>query len=66
MKSFIFYTPEGYCESPNNQKAENFQVLGIERGDNHDQALKHLLDNNPWIADFGYSLDAVLYKEIVN
>ena len=32
MNEYIFYTDEGYCESPNGTQTENFQVLGFEKG----------------------------------
>ncbi len=46
MDEYIFYTGEGYCESPNENKVENFQVLGFEKGQSKEEALCKLLENN--------------------
>lgn len=54
MQDFIFYTPEGNCESPTQHLVENYQVLGIESGESSSKALKRLIENNPWIEENGY------------
>lgn len=66
MKSYIFYTDEGVTESPNENIVENFQILGFENGINISEALQHLLDNNKWIFETGFSEKKILYKEIVD
>lgn len=65
MDEYIFYTPEGYCLAPDDSPVENFQVLGMIQGKNPDDALKHLIKNNPWIAEKGYDLNKILYKEVI-
>lgn len=54
MQDFIFYTPEGNCESPTQHLVENYLVLGIESGESSSEALKRLIENNPWIEENGY------------
>ena len=34
MNHYIFFTPEGYTESPNESEVFTLQVLGYEHGDN--------------------------------
>ena len=38
MKEFIFYTFEGYTESPTGKMVENLQILGFEKGKNENEA----------------------------
>lgn len=50
MKKFIFITSEGETVSPNGNKINNMQVVGIvENAENEDDALKKLLQKNSWI-----------------
>ena len=37
---YIFYSEDGYCESPTGEQVENFQVLGTTNGNNEQQARK--------------------------
>ena len=60
MDEYIFYTSEGYCESPNENKVENFQVLGFEKGQSKEEALSKLLENNSWIKDNSYNVDEII------
>ena len=46
MKNFVFYTAEGYTESPNGEQVENYQILGFESGNTQDEALQKLLKND--------------------
>ena len=46
MNEYIFFTGEGYCESPNDNKVENFQVLDFEKAQSKEEALSKLLENN--------------------
>ena len=66
MKTYIFYTGEGFTESPNEDIVENFQILGFENGINLSEALHHLFDNNQWIFTTGFSEEKILHKEIVD
>lgn len=64
MNEYIFYTDEGYCESPNGTQTENFQVLGFEKGNSKEEALKNLLDNNSWIKEYAYNLDKIICIQV--
>ncbi len=57
MKKFIFITSEGETIAPNGSTVENEQVIGIVEGtDNEDEALKKLLQENPWIFDAEFNV----------
>jgi len=58
MKKYIFITNEGYTESPNSSiEVHNMQVIGIvENVDNEDEALKKLLQENPWVWESGFNV----------
>ncbi len=62
----IFYTTDGYTQTPNETDIENLQVLGIESGTNKIDALNNLLDNNSWILEDGYELCNVTSKIIID
>lgn len=47
MKTFLFYTSEGYTESPNNECVENCQLLGEATGETVKAAFANLLKENP-------------------
>lgn len=66
MKTYIFYTLEGLTESPTNLPVENAQLLGQASGENINQALKTLLQNNDWIVKSGFNESKILGKELLD
>lgn len=64
MKEFIFYTFEGYTESPTGKVLENLQILGFEKGENENQAFKTLINNNQWIIKSGFNKDKIISKQL--
>lgn len=60
MKTFLFYTREGYTESPNNGCVENCQLLGEATGETVEAAFANLLKENPWIEENGFHTDSGL------
>ena len=66
MKKFIFVTPEGATIAPNGSDVENLQVVGIvENVENEDEALKKLLQENPWIFDTEFNVAEFIAYEIL-
>lgn len=65
MNEYIFYTEEGYCESPNETTVENFQVIGFEKGNTKEEALKNLLENNSWIKEYSYNIDKIIGCQVL-
>ena len=65
MNEYIFYTSEGYCESPSENKVENFQVLGFEKGQSKEEALSKLLENNSWIKENTYNVDEIIGCQVI-
>lgn len=55
MKTYLFYTPEGYNESPNHAEVYTLQILGYEQGRNEEEAKLKLLDHNTWIQKGGFN-----------
>lgn len=64
MNDYIFYTLEGYTQSPNGNKVENCQVIGIASGADKQDALVHLLADNPWIAEHRFDSNKFLCREL--
>ena len=64
MREFVFYTEEGYTESPTGKTVENLQILGFENGKNKDEAFKTLINNNQWIIENGLNKDKIICKQL--
>ena len=65
MNEYIFYTTEGFTEAPNKDyPVENCQVLGTAFGNNHNEALETLLNDNKWITDAGFSTGSIIYRKL--
>lgn len=64
MKKFVFYSFEGYTESPNGQPVENLQILGFENGENECEAFKTLIRNNQWITESGFNKDKIMSRQL--
>lgn len=66
MKRYIFVTTEGETISPNGSDVENMQVVGIvENAKSEDEALKKLLQENPWIFDAEFNVAEFIAYEIL-
>ncbi len=67
MKKYIFISPEGLTEAPNNSyEVNNMQVIGIvENVTNEDEALKKLLIENEWIIDAEFNIAEFIVYEIL-
>lgn len=64
MQKYIFYTAEGYTESPNRLDVDNYQVLGWEQGETLVEAKEALLAKNNWIVEAGFNPDEIIGNEI--
>ena len=66
MKEFIFYTFEGYTESPTGKQVENIQILGFDEGKNAKQARTNLLKERPWIVENGFDEREIICKQLLD
>ena len=64
MKSFVFYTAEGYTESPSGEQVENYQIIGFEKGNTQEEALQKLLKNG-WIERGGFKRTEIIAQQLV-
>lgn len=66
MRKFIFYTSEGYTESPEGEMIESCQLLGDAEGATAKDAYDNLLSENPWIRKCGFDLKSgkVMAREL--
>ena len=64
MKEYIFYTFEGFTQSPTGKGVENMQILGIEYGASQESAKATLLSNNKWIEEYGYDDTKILSRQL--
>ena len=55
MKTYVFYTDEGFTYAPDGTQVENLQILGIESGHTEKDALAKLYGNNERITDGGFT-----------
>ena len=65
MKEFVFYTFEGYTESPIGHPVENLQILGFESAENENEAFNILINNNQWIAENGFSKNKIICRQLI-
>ena len=65
MNEYMFYTFEGFTQSPNKTDCENLQILGFEKAENLEIAKSHLLANNEWILKYGFDKKKILSKRIL-
>lgn len=65
MHTYILYTSEGYCESPDGNQKDNYQVLGLEYAESRQKALEQLLADSPWIIASRYDRNMVIIKETI-
>ena len=67
MKKYIFISPEGSTEAPNElYEVNNMQVIGIVQNvANEDEALKKLLIENEWIIDAEFNVAELIVYEIL-
>lgn len=49
MKSFIFYTNDGYTYDNKHQEANNMQLLGHGEGNNHLEAFEQFKEHQSYI-----------------
>lgn len=64
MNEYMFYTFEGFTQSPKGIDVENLQILGFEKGSSPDKALKNLLINNSSIRESCFNIEHILFKQI--
>lgn len=65
MNEYMFYTFEGFTESPDKNNCENLQILGFVKAENLEIAKKCLLVNNDWILKYGFDTEKILSKKIL-
>ena len=64
MSEYIFYTNEGFAQAPDGNAIDNCQLLGCAYGDNKQEALDSLLNENPWIVEREYNPSDIICKEL--
>jgi len=55
MKSFIFFTNEGFTQDPKNKEISNMQVLGNGAGDDILEAFKNFKHNQSYLSEFSFT-----------
>lgn len=66
MKEYVFYTCEGYTESPTGKPVENIQILGFANGDNHNVALNDLIKRNQWIVEKDFDIHKICFEQLLD
>jgi len=54
MKSFIFFTDEGFTQDPNDKEIANMQILGTGNGNEILEAFKNFKDNQSYLSEFSF------------
>ena len=55
MKTYIFYTNEGYTQEPNNCDTENCQVINWGKGNTPEEAFENLKQENEYLEDVSFN-----------
>ena len=66
MKEYVFYTFEGYTESPTGKEVENIQLLGFESGKNKEEAKRNLIKKRGWIVENGFDEHQIESKQLLS
>ncbi|WP_044416654.1 hypothetical protein [Halarcobacter anaerophilus] len=54
MKSYLFFTKEGFTFDNNNKEIENMQILGMANGIDVLEAFRSFKINQPYLKDFAF------------
>ena len=54
MKSFIFFTDEGFTQDPNHKEIPNMQILGDGVGNNVTEAFTSFKCNQSYLSEFSF------------
>ena len=65
MNGYIFYTFEGYTESPTGKECENIQLLGFEYGQDKKEAKKELIETRKWIEELDFDIEEIESKQLL-
>lgn len=63
MKTFIFYTRDGFTQDINNKNIENMQILAFSQGVNKDSAYKNFRKN--FNQNKEYCFNEIIAQEVV-
>ena len=64
MNHYVFYTSEGFSQTPLGEGVENMQILGFAEGEFAERAMKKLFYDNPWIEKSGHSQDKIICRKL--
>lgn len=64
MKTFIFFTGDGFTYSPTDVLCKNYQILGFESGKSQEEAFDTFLVNNLWVSEYGFSLENIVTRQV--
>ena len=64
IKSFIFYTPEGFTEDNQHKSIENCQILGWSKGKTAQKAFENLVKENEYLIHTDFN--EVIAMELAN
>ena len=54
MKSYIFFTDEGYTQDSNNKEISNMQILGSADGKDTVEAFKNFKEDHSYLTKFSF------------
>lgn len=65
MNEYVFYTYEGYTESPSNKECENMQIIGFESGNDNLYAKRKLVETRSWIKELNFDVNKIESKQLL-
>ncbi len=64
VKSFIFFTINGFSMDSSYNEVENCQILGWSKGKTAQEAFKNLIEENPYLKELDF--DDIRCQELFN
>ena len=64
MKTYIFYSDEGFTQNKDNDAVENCQVIGWANGNSPDKAFNNLINKESYLRTLGF--EKILCQELTN
>ena len=65
MNEYVFYTFEGYTESPSNKECENIQLLGFECGKDKVDAKQKLVETRGWLKKLDFDVNEIESRQLL-
>lgn len=64
MNKYVIYTAQGYCEDPDGNEVDNYQILGWIQANDKKEAVEKFLNDNSWVSEKGYDKHGFVAQQL--